>query len=162
MTEQTAHDTLLDWLREAHAFALHGETMLNARADALEAYPQLRTRIEGHAEQTHDQARRLALCIEQLGGETSQVKDIGGRLSALGHSLGTRLSGEPAVQSHAATYAFEHFEIANYRALIIAAEAAGEGEIKATCEEFLAEQKVMADWLDDHLAETTRLFIDGD
>lgn len=159
MSDQTPRERLLEWLKEAHAMARHGETMLSARANDLDGYPKLKERLAAHAAQTHEQGRRISECIERLGGDTSAVRDIAGKLSAVGHSLGTRMTGEQAVQAHAASYAFEHYEIANYRALVAAADAAGETAVKSTCETILAEQREMASWLDDNLDATTKAFL---
>ena len=160
MASDKMRDTLLEWLREAHAMAQHGETMLEGRAKRLGDYPELQARIDEHVIETREHRARIDACIARLDSTTSTVKDIGGKLSAIGHSWGTQWSGEEAVQSNAASLAFEHFEIANYRALIVVAEAADEAEIKRTCEEILAEEQAMAHWLTDNLTATTRAYLE--
>ena len=155
-------DTLIEWLREAHAFAKHGETMLSGRADALEAdYPELAARMSEHVSETKAHQAEIADLLTGLGSEVSKAKDIGGKVSAVGHSWGTQMSGETAVQSVAASIAFEHFEIANYRALITTAEAADEGQAKATLESLVADDVAMAKWLEDTLVETTKSYLDA-
>ena len=129
---KTHKDTLIEWLQEAHAFAKHGETMLSGRADALEGdYPELAARMSEHVSETQAHQKEIADLLADLGGDVSKAKDIGGKVSAVGHSWGTQMTGETAVQSVAASIAFEHFEVANYRALITTAEAADEGQAKA-------------------------------
>ncbi|SJN13205.1 Protein yciE [Halomonas citrativorans] len=58
-----------------------------------------------------------------------------------------------------ACYAFEHFEIANYKALIQTAESAGHTGVAQVCKEILQEEIAMADWLADHLESTATQFL---
>lgn len=160
MSGDIAKQTLIEWLQEAHAMIEHGETMMAGRADALVEYSALRERLQAHIAASRHHGADIKSAIERLGSEASTAKDIGGKLSALGHSWGTQLSGETAVQSLAATLAFEHFEIANNRALIMAAEAAGAGEIQATLETIKADNEAMAQWLSDNLDAITRQYLE--
>jgi rubrerythrin len=60
------------------------------------------------------------------------------------------------VMKHAlASYAFEQFEAACYRALVTAAEQAGEREVASTCATILREEEEMAAWLWEHLPQLT-------
>lgn len=157
---QSHKDTLIEWLQEAHAFAKHGETMLSGRTDALEdEYPELAARMHEHVEETRAHQKELAELLADLGSDVSKTKDIGGKVSAVGHSWGTQMSGETPVQSVAASIAFEHFEIANYRALVTTAEAADEGQAKATLESLVADDVAMAKWLEDVLVDTTKHYL---
>ncbi|WP_423822111.1 DUF892 family protein [Salinisphaera sp. SPP-AMP-43] len=159
MSVDNTRSTLINWLQEAHAMVEHGETMMSGRADALEAYPKLRDKLRAHVAETRHHGADIKSAIERLGAHTSAAKDIGGKLSALGHSWGTRLSGETAVQSVAASLAFEHFEIANFRAMITAADQAGEAEVRATLESIMRENEAMAHWLSENLLDTTRQYL---
>ena len=58
-------DNLLDWLRDAHAMEQQAEKMLEAQAGRLENYPQLKTRIQQHLEETRGQQRLLEGCLER-------------------------------------------------------------------------------------------------
>lgn len=48
------------------------------------------------------------------------------------------------------SYAFEHLEIASYRALVVAARSAGEQEVAQICEDILQQEIEMAEWLIEH------------
>lgn len=153
-------ETLQEWLQEAHAFAKHGETMMSGRARAItDTHPELAARLDEHVEETRAHQREIATLLESLGSSLSSAKDIGGRISAVGHSWGTRMTGETVVQTVAATIAFEHYEIANYRALIAAADLLEENQVKATLESLVADDVAMAQWLDEVLVETTRRYL---
>jgi hypothetical protein len=56
------------------------------------------------------------------------------------------------------SYALQ-FEAASYRALVTAAEQAGEREVASTCATILREEEAMAAWLRDHLPRVTEQYL---
>ncbi|MDX5376588.1 MAG: ferritin-like domain-containing protein [Halomonas sp.] len=151
---------LEDWLRDAHAMEKQAEKMLEAQASRLEHYPQLKARIEQHLTETRGQAEKIEQCISLLGADLSSMKDIGGKLAAFGQAMGGMMAGDEVVKGGLASYAFEHFEIASYKALIQAAEKVGKPEIARICEQILREEEAMAEWLGQHLDATTRQYLE--
>ena len=82
-----SREQLVISLRDAHAMEKQAETMLKGQASRLEHYPELRARIQQHVEETQAQARLVGECLEQLGEDTSAIKDAGGSvLGAVGIS----------------------------------------------------------------------------
>src|SRR5690606_10289326 len=77
-----AKEHFMDWLRDAHAMEEQAETMLKAMEQRLDHYPELRTRISQHIQETRHQAERLRHCIQDLGGGTSLMKDMAGKFMA--------------------------------------------------------------------------------
>lgn len=154
-----AKGKLYTWLKDAHAMEEQAEKMLTAQAKRLENYPKLRERIQQHIEETKSQSERIAECLESLNESSSAMKDMGGKLAAMGQALGGMTASDEVVKGGIASYAFEHFEIANYRALIAAADQLGEEKVKEVCEEILKEELAMAKWLEDNLDEVTRSFL---
>lgn len=150
---------LENWLRDAHAMEKQAEEMLKSQAKRLEHYPALRARINQHLEETTHQADKLERLMTELGIDTSALKDMGGKLSAFGQALGGMMAGDEVVKGGIASYAFECFEIASYKALIAAAEQASQPEVVRVCKDILQEEQAMADWLAQHLDETTRSFL---
>jgi len=73
--------------------------------------------------------------------------------------VGGLFAGDEVVKGAMAGYVFEHFEIASYTALIIAAEEAGEADVARICRENLAEEEAMAEWLREHLPKVTKQFL---
>jgi ferritin-like metal-binding protein YciE len=84
---------------------------------------------------------------------------MAGKASAAMQGLGGMFAGDEVVKGAMAGYVFEHLEIASYTALIAAAEECGEAEIARVCRENLAEEKAMADWLQQQLPAVTRAFL---
>ncbi len=149
MTEPKEH--VLDWLRDAHAMEQQAEQMLKAQSGRLKHYPQLKARIDQHLEGTLGQQKIVAECIERLGGSTSTVKDLGGKLMAFAHAAGGMTMTDEVVKGAIMSYVFENLEIASYTALIAAAKRCGDLETKAACERILPQEQAMAQWLLEHI-----------
>ena len=152
-------DTLLDWLRDAHAMEEQAETMLSAMAKRIENYPDLRTRIEAHLEETQRHAHLLRGCLERLGGETSVVKDVMGKFVAIGQGFSGIFVADEIIKGSMASYTFEHMEIVAYKVLISAAESADDGETRAVCQSILREEEAMAAWLAENIGPLTQKFL---
>lgn len=155
-----ARDHLLDWLGNAHAMEKQAETLLGTAAKRIEHYPELRARIEQHIEETRGQADMLESRIQSLGGDTSTIKDFMGSAMATFHALGNALQEDEVVKVAGFSYAFEHFEIAQYRTLISAAEAIGDTETARVCSEILKQEEAMAQWCLENLEPTVLRFLE--
>ncbi len=152
-------ETLMDWLRDAHAAEEQAQTMLSGMASRIEHYPERKNRIEEHLHETQRQAERVRGCIERRGGSTSTVKDASGKLIAIGQAMGGALATDEIMKGAIASYAFENMEIASYEILIATADAAGDAETKQVCEEILQEERAMADWLEENLPSLTLQYL---
>jgi ferritin-like metal-binding protein YciE len=155
----TPQENLLDWLRDAHAMEQQAEKMLRAQSERLEHYPELKARIDQHIEETLSQQQLVDGCLKRLGGSSSTLKDITGKLMAFGQAVGGSLMSDEVIKGAMAGYVFENVEIASYTVLIAAAEAAGDTETKAACETILPQEIAMAEWLLQHLPALTEAFI---
>ncbi|WP_277811156.1 ferritin-like domain-containing protein [Chromohalobacter canadensis] len=147
------------WLKDAHAMEEQAEQMLTAQAKRLEHYPKLKERINQHIEETKSQADRLEGCLKSMDESPSTMKDVSGKFAAIGQAIGGSMASDEVVKGGIASYAFEHFEIANYRALIAAADELGENQIREVCKGILEEEVNMAKWLEDNLDDITKAFL---
>src|SRR4051794_31947643 len=145
MTEARQH--LVDWLRDAHAMEQQAEHMLKAQAARIENYPLLKARIEEHIQETLDQQKMLESCITRLGSSPSVVKDAIGKAAAFGQALGGMVASDEIVKGAMAGYVFENMEIASYTALIAAAKTVGDRQTQSICEQILAQEVAMSQWL---------------
>jgi ferritin-like metal-binding protein YciE len=152
-------ENLIDWLRDAHAMEQQAEHMLKAQAARIEHYPKVKARIEEHLEETLDQQRLLVGCIERLGGSTSAMKDVMGKVAAFGQAAGGALNSDEIVKGAIASYVFENLEIATYTALIAAARTVGDEETVRVCEQILPQEEAMAKWVLENLPELTEEFL---
>lgn len=155
----TVHENLLDWLRDAHAMEQQAENMLESLSDRIENYPQLKTRIDQHLEETRWQRAQVESCITRLGSSPSAFKDMAGKIVAFGQGLSGLVMSDEVVKGTLSSYVFENMEIASYRILITAAEMAGDSETKRIAQEILLQEQAMSDWLLNYLPEVTRAFL---
>jgi ferritin-like metal-binding protein YciE len=149
----------MDWLRDAHAMEQQAESMLTTMAGRIESYLDLKVRVEQHLEETREQARQIAACIERLGGDTSAMKDMAGKAMGAMQGASGMFASDEIVKGGMLSYAFEHLEIAAYRNLIEAARMAGDSETQAVCERILPQEQAMADWLEHNMAGVARRFL---
>ena len=155
----TPQENLLNWLRDAHAMEQQAEKMLKAQSERLEHYPQLKARIDQHIEETLGQQQLIDQCLARLGGSSSPLKDMGGKLMAFGQAVGGSLMSDEVIKGAMAGYVFEHMEIASYTALIAAAKEAGDSETQTACEKILPQEIAMAEWLLEHLPQLAQAFL---
>ena len=153
---------LLEWLSDAHAMESEAETMLEGQASRLKHYPRLQQRIEQHVEETRQQARLLEQRIEELGGSTSKVKDAFASMMAGMHAAGTAMMSDEVVKGSGLSYAFEHLEIATYRALIAAARRVGDARTEEICRHILGQEEAMAEWLAGNLDDVVIEYLQRD
>ena len=160
MTQAKEH--LSDWLRDAYAMEQQAEKMLEGQASRLEHYPELRGRIEQHIEETRGQQQLLESCLNRMGTSPSTFKDAVGKMMAMGQAVGGMMASDEVVKGAIAGYVFEQTEIANYKALIAAAEAVGETHVAQVAQQILEQEQAMADWLDAHLPSIVQAFLARD
>lgn len=152
----------LAWLRDAHAMEEQALTMLRGMLSRLENYPVLCARMEQHVTETERQAEALKKLLEGRDSGASLVKDTLGKATALGQALSGMFADDEVIKGVMASYTFEQMEVAAYKVLISTAAVLEDTTAMAIFEQNLTEEQDMADWLFDHLDQTTRIFLARD
>ncbi len=152
-------DQIIVWLSDAHAMEQSLTNVLQQHIKDARELPELRERLELHLEETRRHAERVRSCLETLGSSPSTMKSMAGGAMGVMQGMSTAMFRDELVKNAIADYAMEHFEMACYSALASAAEDAGLGEIAQTCREIFGEEAEMADWLEEHIPEVTRLHL---
>lgn len=159
MVSPRARMTFITGLQNAHAMERQSQQLLERQCERLTGYPQICARIGQHLEETGRQLRRLEQCLTALNQDRSRLKDAGmaliGNLLAGSHAL----AGDEIIKSGFADYAFEHYEIAAYKSLLVLAEQLGLAEAQHSLRQSLDEEEKMAAWLLDHLQDLTLEFL---
>lgn len=155
-------DNLIDWLRDAHAMEQQAEHMLKAQASRIEHYPQLKSRIEQHLEETLGQQNLIEGCLARYDTKASVAKDLMGKMMAFGQAAGGAVNSDEIIKGAIAGYVFENLEIATYTTLRAAALAAGDTDTVRVVDEILRQEEAMAKWLLNHLPELTDDFLARD
>jgi ferritin-like metal-binding protein YciE len=148
---QQQKDTLVGWLNDAYALERNLENVLENHAKDAKDFPQVASGIRQHLEETRRHAELVKGLVERLGGSTSAVKTAMGKVSGLFAGMSTGVFPDELVKNALSDYAAEHFEIASYRGLIVAARALGENDVVRVCEQILRDEENMARWLEQNL-----------
>lgn len=152
-------DLYITGLRNAHALETQAIELLKRQVERLENYLAMSERMRQHIEESRNQATRLEQILNNLGTSESSLKDAGlglvGNLLALAHAP----APDEVVKNTFANFAFEHYEIASYRGLLTMAEAAGDTSGPKLLQQSLDEEIRMAEWINQHLPETVRTYM---
>ena len=97
------------------------------------------------------QIDRLETILDSLGEKPSTFKDatmkLGGNITAMMHAL----APDEILKNCFANAAFEAFEVASYKALVVMAEEGGFTQARPLLEETLREEQAMVKFLDETL-----------
>ena len=134
---------------------------LERQIGRLEHYPEMRRKLEEHLGQTRGQQAALAQAFNLLETDPSKLKASVVKVAANIQGMLHAFASDEVMKHALASYAFEQFEAACYRALVTAAEQAGEREVASTCATILREEEDMAAWLGASAAPDTTLSAAG-
>jgi ferritin-like metal-binding protein YciE len=147
-------------LKNAHALEQQALSIMEPQVRRIEHYPEVADRLQEHIRETHGQLDRINQLLDMFDEKASTLKDMAtamsGGMAAIGHSI----FGDEIIKNSFANYAFEHFEIASYKSLIILAEDGGFGNAASPLQQTLREEQAMAEWIDQHLPQVTRRYAD--
>jgi ferritin-like metal-binding protein YciE len=155
----TATELYVAALVTAHALEQQAAQILQRQLERLENYPGLEARIREHIAESHTQQRRVGDLLQDLGTSNSAMKDFGHGLLSNITAMAHIPAKDEVLRNILANYAFEHYEIATYRTLIAMARAAGADAHIPVLQTCLDEEQAMADWISDHLEDTSLTFI---
>ena len=159
METNRINEELDQWLRNAHAMEEQAEKMLEAQSSRIENYPELAAGVNRHLAETRRQKERLEQCLDRRGTSSSSMKDVAAKFTAMMQGVGGSMAADEVVKGAMASYTFEHFEISAYRALIAAAELAGDSETARVCTEICREEEAMADQLAGLLPQVATTYL---
>ena len=147
----TPNDQLLAWLNDAYAMEQSITEVLQNHIGDAKHNPTLQARLQQHLEETKQHGELVKGLIEGLGGDTSSIKaGMAGMMGRM-QGLSTALAGDELVKDSIGDYSTAFFEIASYKALIIAAQQLGATQVANTCHGILQQEIAMAQFLDQQL-----------
>lgn len=158
MTEQ---QTVLSWLKDAHAMETGALPTLQDHAETAKDYAEMQTKLSQHASATRRHAELLEGCIERLGGRPSALKEAVGTVVGKVTGLANLPAKDTVVKNALGDYAAENFEVACYTSLIAAAERVGDHETADVCRQILRDEEEMVDWLKGSIPTLTQTFMTG-
>jgi UDP-glucose 4-epimerase len=141
-------EQLVKYLADVHSIEQQALAQMRA-APKIAGDERLASAFELHLVETEDQERRVRERLEALGGSPSKLKDAAG--AAGGWAMAAFAASQPdtpgKLTMHA--YSYEHMELAAYELLRRLAERAGDEETAALATDIGAEEKRMAERLEE-------------
>ncbi|MBY3306615.1 ferritin-like domain-containing protein [Rhizobium laguerreae] len=159
MPETEIRDIFVAGLKNAHAMENQALSIMKPQLKRIENYPEVAQRLDAHIQETDGQIVRLEEILDSLNEDNSTLKDMAlsftGSMAALGHTV----AGDEILKNSFANFAFENYEAAAYKSLLVVAEAGGHGAAITGLQANLNEELAMAEWLNDNLAAVTAKFL---
>lgn len=159
MTNKRTRDIFILGVRNAHAMENQALSILKPQLQRIDSYPEVADRIEAHIRETEGQISRLDEILQSLGETSSTLKDMAlsfsGSMAAMGHTM----AGDEILKNSFANFAFEHFEIAAYKSLLLMGDHGGYASATSALAQSLQEEESMAAWLESNLPDVTRRFM---
>jgi ferritin-like metal-binding protein YciE len=153
-------ETVVAWLRDAHAMEAAAVDNLEKNIDRFEDYPTVQQVFREDLEMSRRNSQELETALDRLGADRSALKDMGMKFASSMQPLVAGMSGDDLVKHMLAAQAYKHFEVASFRSLSTAAETIGEPQIKALCDRSVDEKKRLAARIEEHLPQVTRDYLE--
>lgn len=158
-TDDVLRDVFIAGLRNAHGVEHQALALMDRQLDRLKNYDEVAARLREHRAETETQIERLEAVLGQFEEGASGLKDaaltVSGNLAALGHTF----AEDEILKNAFANFAFENFEVASYKSLIVLAKNGGFSSAVDPLAETLAEEQAMAAWVDENLASLTEKYV---
>ena len=156
--QDTLRELFVTGLRNAHAVEKQALSIMTPQVVRLEHYPEVAERLRLHIDETNGQIERLDELLASFETSGSALKDaalsMSGGMAAITHTF----AGDEIVKNSFANFAFEHFEIAAYKSLLVMADDGGFSTATAALKQSLGEEEAMAAWIDESLPMVTRRY----
>ncbi|MBX9932118.1 MAG: ferritin-like domain-containing protein [Methylobacterium sp.] len=147
-------------LKNAHAVELEALQIMGRQVERLQRYPEMERILRRHIDETHQQRDRLEAAMAAVNESPSALKEgvmgVMGNLAALAHTP----AQDEILKNTFANHAFENFEIAVYKSLLVITEAAGQSRYLSGFETSLKEEQTMAKDVAELIDPTTRRYIE--
>jgi len=156
--QESTRDLYVTGLVNARALETQAIELLSRQVERLENYPEMEAALRQHIKESEQQRERLDEILGSMGTSNSSIKDfvtgMMGNMAALAHAP----MQDEVLKNHMANYAFEHFEIASYKSLLVLADMVGDTTSPTALTQSLREEERMAQWVEDNLEPTVRTF----
>lgn len=132
---------------------------MERQSERLDDYPEVQAKVKEHLSETVQQLARLEQCLEACGETSSTLKDAAQSVVANTVAMAHSLAGDEILKNTFANNAFEHFEIAAYKSLLVLCDPAGQQGARALLEANLKEEERMAKWIDANVDSVTLAYL---
>ena len=152
-------EVFVSGLKNAHAVEHQAIALMDRQIDRAKNFTEVADMLKSHRVETEQQITRLETLLEGLGEKPSALKDaalsLGGNMAALGHIF----ADDEVLKNALANYAFENYEVAAYRGLILLAQHGQYSTAYDALNTSLEEEMRMAAWVDKSLPLITEKYL---
>ncbi|HEY8518937.1 MAG TPA: DUF892 family protein [Gammaproteobacteria bacterium] len=159
ISQDEARDFFILGLKNCHATASQGRSMVEAAAKRMENYPSLRQKLQSHLGEKNAQIERLERLLHSVGESPSALKDAAMKAAASAMTLASTASDDEVIKNGFALLAQSKYEAAAYETLLLFAEAAGETAALKPLQKCLSEERGMAAFVEENLRATGMRFL---
>jgi ferritin-like metal-binding protein YciE len=156
---EAIRDVFVTGLKNAHALEHQALALMDRQIEHLAQYAEVEERLRSHRGETHTQITRLEQILESLGESPSALKDtalsMSGNLAAIAHTF----APDEILKNSFANFAFENFEAATYKALILIAQEGGFTSAVPLLQQSLQEELAMVSFCDEILPTVVRKYL---
>jgi ferritin-like metal-binding protein YciE len=146
-------------LENAHALEKQAIQLMERQVERFENYPEMSDLLRRHITETEGQIRRLDEMLHTFGADRSILKDMATQFMANLAAAGHMPMADEVLKNTFANHAFENFEIASYKSLIVMAEASGNQKFIPGLQESLREEEKTAQAVYDMIEPITQKFL---
>jgi len=148
MSDRSPEDQLTKYLTDVHSIEVQALAQLKA-APEIAGDERLVAVFADHLEETREHERLVRGELEGRGADTSNLKDIAGRVGGWAMVAFARLNPDTPGKLTAHAFSYEHMELAAYELLARAADRVGDDAVVELARRIGAEEHAMADRLAD-------------
>lgn len=159
MADDVWREVFVTGLKNAHGVEHQALALMDRQIERAKNFTEVADQLRAHRVETEQQIVRLEALLAQFDETASGLKDavlsMSGNMAALGHTL----AEDEILKNAFANFAFENFEVASYKGLILLAQ---QGDYSAALDPLTAtleEEQRMARWVDDSLPALTEKFL---
>lgn len=159
-SNETVKNIFITGLQNAHAVEKEAVQLMQRQLERFEHYPEMSDLLRTHLRETEGQIRRLDEMLHTFGEDRSLLKDMATQFMANMAAAGHMPMADEVLKNTFANHAFENFEIASYKSLIVMAEAAGFQRFVPALQETLREEEKTAQAIRDMIEPITRKYLE--
>lgn len=152
-------EVFVSGLKNAHAVEHQALALMDRQIDRAKNFTEVAAMLKSHRAETEQQITRLETLLDGFDERPSGIKDaalsLSGNMAALGHIF----ADDEILKNAFANFAFENYEVAAYRGLILLAQHGQYSAAYDALNTSLDEEMRMASWVEQSLPLITEKYL---
>jgi ferritin-like metal-binding protein YciE len=143
---KSVRDEVMIWLRDAYSMERGLEDLLT-KPSGYKGNPELQQAKREHLNRTRQHIFTIESLLHSLGSRTPVIEH-GFIMTEAVKIISESLSHDESIKDLLTCYALEHFEVACYKTVMVAAKAANLPNVAKACQEIISDEEKMARTID--------------